>query len=193
MRVSGNTSLKNYMRLLTVGIANEPEIEPVFTFRFRFKRYRFIKTLFDLPFYDFQVAQKYSDGYIHAANMLVEVCDCHANDKRQAQLYNAFLNMPIKNILPIIVQYQKEFRKIAKLFEEQSELLTKKETGKYDFEEFGYSSVSLLLADGNRQIAREFIDKQPVAYIIAEYRREIKTRENERYIHERIIEKSKIK
>jgi hypothetical protein len=84
-------------------------------------------------------------------------------------------------ILPIILHYQKEFCNIAELIEKQNELMTKSEQGKYDFAEFGYSSISLLLSSGNRRDAREFIDMQPVSYIIAEYRRELKISENKRH------------
>jgi hypothetical protein len=179
LKVSGNTTLKQYLRLLTLAKSlPELDIAPKFTFWHWGVRWRFPASLKELKFYDFQVAHNYSQ-ILNSIHMLQVVKNCKAQKLRQRLLLRAISKMPIKKILPIILSYQKELTNIAKWFEEQNELITKSETMKYDFQEFGYSTISYLLAKGDRRVAREFIDQQDTFYVMAEYRRELKNIENQ--------------
>jgi hypothetical protein len=193
MRISTNTSLRQYLRILTVA-KSEPKIDIQVKFKFRHWgiMWRFPETLQELKFYDFQVAQRFATME-QSVSMLVNIKNCNASKYRQLLMYKAIERMPIKKILPLILFYQKEYGNIAKWFEQQNELVTKGESLKYDLQEFGYSTVSFVLAKGDRQMAREFIDQQDTVYVMAEYRRELKNIENQNHQIEKLKHDSNTK
>ncbi|GEM_PF-5407224 len=170
MRITEYTSLRKYINISKLW-KSEPDIKfpLLFTFRHGLIRFSFPETIWHIPFETFIITQKYTYD-LSAAILLFQ--------KISKNKTSVIETLPIKYMLPLWKHYIQEFREIEAKIQEQSELATKSLSPKYDMKEFGLTSLSLFIAGGDRRTASEFIEKQSVAYVVVEYRREIKTIEN---------------
>ncbi len=175
-QLTPNSSLTDYIRLSRIW-KSKPDIQLPLRFKFWFFLiWNWPTDLYYIAFESFVVSQKYKNSIEHAADLLLRIY----NPKRFKWLYKRLIQaMPLKLILPLYEHYLTEFVKIESKLKEQSELYKKTEEMKHDMTEFGYSNISFLLSGNNRQVV-DWIEKQPMIYIITEYRREIVLRENQR-------------
>ena len=181
MKQNTNISTKRWQLLSTIWKVR-PDIKLSARFKFRYFLYRFDfpKSIQDITFEKFIIAHKYKTDRNLAAFLSV------ISGKSQALIEQ----LPIRLTLPIYESYSQDYEVINKRFEDYAELYNEKQSAYYDMKEFGYSSIALLLSGNNRQQAKEFILKQSMAYILAEFRREMKIAENQRVALEKISKKN---
>jgi hypothetical protein len=186
MKLTGQTALYKYTILSKVW-KQKPDIDfPLnFTFRHLWK-WRFPETLWDVSLETFIKMSKYTQETKYAGELLTEI---YSGKLNKGLAYKVIMTMPIKKILPVYEHYLKNYTNIAEVLEKQSELCTKKQPVLYDMEEFGLTNIAMYIAHNNRQMCWEYVMKQSVSWVVAEYRREIKSSENQIFAHEQMIKK----
>lgn len=181
MKQTTKITTKNWEFLSEVWTARPKlELKPRYTYRKWFKKFIFVESVFDVSFEKFILANKYKHD--KTISMFISILSNYST-KEISQL-------PIFITVPLFDKYCKEWEIIYNQFEEYSNFYNETKKSFYDMKEFGFSNIAHRLAGGNRQQAKEFILKQSMAYILAEFRREMKLAENERKDLEKMSEKN---
>ena len=177
-----NSKLIDYIRLSRVW-KEKPLIDLPLRFRFFYlKFWQFESVLYNIAFEDFILISKYKDNIEYIVEVLIR---SYAKQWRWL-LRMLVLKMPIKKVLPIYESYINQISDIEKKINEQSALYISTENQKYDLSEFGLTNITYMLSGGDSEKMERYYNKQPVVFIITEYRRFLKMQENERYRFEKM-------